>query len=308
MYDLNVPWPVQTYAAAPTQTQLTNLHNTIAMLHSLGYTHLALNFIVDENVKLPFSTPSKLNPIAMGELRAKFKAYRDLHLFSRITLVVSDPAKCQSVLKLHASSAFDLVAVQPTTEKALQLATTNLDIDLVSLPMSVRLPFFLKHKTVGLALTKGIHFEICYAGLIAGPAGYESSTALGTSGHISRKTFFSNCLQLVRASRCRGLVFSSGACEPLHVRNYSEILAIMAQLGLKVSNAKVGFTQLPEATLVNGRLRKKSNKQTVMIGNDVGSVSRGSAIVEHEDATGSTAELFKRKKTDGGPEAKRAKT
>lgn len=282
MYDLNVPWPVQSYSGAPSPTQMGNLHNTIAMLHSFGYTHIAVNFTVDESVKLPLTSPDKLNPIPMDELRTHFREFKGLHLFSRITLVVADPAKCQNILKINNSSVFDIVAVQPTTEKALQLTTSNLDIDLVSLPMSVRLPFFLKHKTIGLALTRGIHFEVCYAGLIAGPAGYESSTALGTLAHISRKTFFSNCLQLIRASRCRGIVFSSGACEPLHVRNYADILAIMSQLGLKVSNAKDGFVRWPEATLVNGRLRRKSHKQTVMVGNDVGSVSRAAAIIEKE--------------------------
>ncbi|KAF8000799.1 hypothetical protein HF325_004588 [Metschnikowia pulcherrima] len=294
LYDLNVVWPGIGYTD-PSPAQLTNLHNTITMLHSFGYNYLAINFIVEEHVKIPVNAPQKLNPVPMAALRAQFLAFPKLHLFSRITLVVSDPAKAQSILKINNTGAFDIIAVQPTTEKALQLTTTNLDIDLVSLPMATRMPFFVKHKTVGLALQKGIKFEICYSGLIAGPAGYESSLALGATGHISRKNFFSNCLQLIRASRCRGLVFSSGATEPLHVRNYADILAIMGPLGLKTSNSKEGFTAHPESVLVKGRLRIKSNKQTVMIGGSLGQNTSAAALFGNENAKNELIDDYKTK-------------
>ncbi|OBA20911.1 PHP domain-like protein [Metschnikowia bicuspidata var. bicuspidata NRRL YB-4993] len=315
MYDINVPWPSSSYALEPSPAELTNFYNTIAMLHSFGYNYLAINFIVDEAVKLPVNSPSKLNPVPMAELRKRFGAFSKLRLFSRITLVVSDPAKAQSILKINNTGAFDIVAVQPTTEKALQLTVTNLDIDLLSLPMASRLPFFLKHKTVGLALAKGVKFEICYSGLIAGPAGYESSTALGASGHISRKNFFSNCLQLIRASRCRGLVFSSGATEPLHVRNYADVLAIMNSLGLKVSNSKEGFLAHPESVLVKGRLRIKSHKQTVIVGDEAGTDSRAGALFGGEDSKNGVLDDYKKKKGAGkrslehqADRAKRVKT
>lgn len=282
MYDLNVPWPVQSYGSVPTPAQLANVRNTIAALYALGIRYIAINFQITENVKLPLSSPDKLNPIPMADLKARFANYKGLRLFSRITLVITDPAKSQSILKLNNTACFDLIAVQPTTEKALQLTTTNLDIDIVSLPMALRLPFFLKHKTIGQALDRGIKFEICYSGLIAGPAGCESSGVLGTSGHLSRKTFFNNSLQLIRAARCKGLMFSSGASEPLHVRNHTDILAVMETLGLKTLNAKEGFVKNPELALVNGRLRLRTNKQTVMAGNSIGSGSRASTLIEGE--------------------------
>lgn len=305
MYDLNVTWPAQTYGAGPSQAELTNLHNTISMLYTLGYRYLALNFCINESVRLPLNTPDKLNPIPMEDLRKRFAQYKGLHLFSRITVCISDPAKCQNFLKLNNLACFDILAVQPTTEKALQLTTANLDIDIISLPMSTRLPFFLKHKTVGQALSRGIKFEVCYSGLIAGPAGYESSSALGATGHLSRKTFFGNCLQLIRASRCQGIVFSSGASEPLHVRNHTDILAVMNGLGLKTSNAKEGFVKNPESVLVSGRLRIKSNKQTVMVGNTSAGLSR--TITQGEDAQKGVLNSYKRKIAGGAGDEKRAR-
>lgn len=307
MYDLNVSWPALAYGAVPSATEITNLHNTISMLYTMGYRYVAINFSISENVRLPLSTPDKLNPIPLADLRKKFADHEGLHLFSRITLIIADPAKCQNILKLNNLACFDIISVQPTTEKALQLTTTNMDIDIVSLPMASRLPFFLKHKTVGQALSRGIKFEICYSGLIAGPAGYESASALGTTGHISRKIFFGNCLQLIRALRCQGIVFSSGASEPLHVRNHTDILAVMRELGLKTSNAKEGFVKNPEAALVSGRLRIKSNKQTVMVGNSRGSGGRASTIVDGEAKKNGVLEDYKRKAEKDDSSAKRRK-
>lgn len=265
MFDLNVPWPVQQYAPA-SDAQIATVRNTIAMLYTLGYRYIALNFIAAESVKLPLTSARELNPIPIDELRRQLALFEGLRLFSRITLVVLDPAKTQSLLKLSAAACFDLIAVQPTTEKALQVAAANLDVDLISLPMATRLPFFLKHKCVGLALLRGVKFEVCYSGLVAGPAGCESLLALGTTAHLSRRTFFGNCIQLVRASRGRGLVFLSGATEPLHGRNYVDILGVMRELGLKNSNSKDGFFANAEAALVSGRLRNRSHKQTVAVG------------------------------------------
>lgn len=294
MYDLNVPWPLTGYTP-PDLIEVQNVCNVIATLYSLGYRYIAINFVAGETTKLPINKPDSLNPIPMADLRQRLKGFEGLRLFSRITIVVTDPAKAQSISKLNNTGAFDLIAVQPTTEKALQLTLTNMDIDIIALPMLTRLPYFLKHKTVGLSLARGVKFELCYSELIGGAAAYESSAALRATGHVSRKNFFSNCLQLIRAARSRGLVFSSGASEPAHVRNYADIIAIMTQLGLKVSNVKEGFTTNPEAALVKGRLRNKSNKQTVMVGNESGP-TRTDGLVSGEAAKAVTLNDYKKNK------------
>lgn len=292
MYDLNVVWPSQSYSS-PTTVQMENLYNTISMLYTFGYNYLAINFIIQESVKVPQGA-NKINPIPMAQIRQRFKAFPKLRLFSRITIVLSDPSKCQNVLKITNMGAFDIVAIQPMTEKVLQLTATNLTVDLISLPMASRWSYFLKHKTVGQALGKGIKFELCYTGLIGGSASYESAFALGVTGKITRKQFFSNSLQLIRASRSQGLVLSSGAEQPMDVRNYVDILAILNQLDLKNSNCKDGFLTNPESVLIKGRLRNTSNKQTVMMGSKEGDYeTRGSIIVEGDGSRSINA--YKRK-------------
>lgn len=109
--------------------------------------------------------------------------------------------------------------------------------------------------------------------MISGPAGYSIQTAndnmsLSKTALLVRKYFFSNVLQLIRASRSKGLIVSSGATQPLQVRNLSDILILLKTVGLDNSRAKSCVTDNPEKVLVNGRLKIKSYKQTIVVGND----------------------------------------
>lgn len=270
LYDLNVPWPANNYNVQPSSEDLTTLYNTIATLYTFGYTHIAINFTVNETVKIPISQPNLINPIKIDEIRSHFndEKYPRFFIFTRLTLVVTDPSRCQNLSKL--SNKFDIIAVQPTTERSLQLAVSNLDIDLISINMSSRLPFFLKHKPMGNAIERGIKFEITYSNLIMGNAGYANALDLqnSSSSLIGRKNYFSNFLQIIRSSRLRGLVISSGCQLPLQVRNYNDILILFETFGLPINIGKKCFVENAENVLVSGRLRIKSFKQSIVIGND----------------------------------------
>jgi ribonuclease P/MRP protein subunit RPP1 len=53
-------------------------------------------------------------------------------------------------------------------EKIFQQCCSTLDIDIISLNLNEKLPFHIKHNMVGLAIQRGIHFELSYAASIAG--------------------------------------------------------------------------------------------------------------------------------------------
>jgi len=65
-------------------------------------------------------------------------------------------------------SSYDILAVQPTNEKTFQAACGTFEVDIISLDLSARLPFNLKLPTVGLAVDRGIYFELCYGAAIRG--------------------------------------------------------------------------------------------------------------------------------------------
>ncbi|KAK6456253.1 RNase P subunit p30-domain-containing protein [Scheffersomyces xylosifermentans] len=266
MFDLNVPWPINNYTTKPTESQLVGLKNTIVTLYALGYTHIAINFTINEAIRIPVGSPEQINPINIEYLTSELvPKFPKLKLFTRLTLIVSDPAKLQGLAKIQ--SQFDILAVQPVNEKALQLCTTNLDIDLISFNFATKLPFFLKHKTIGSAVEKGIKFEICYSTVVSGSIGY-AVTDNSINVQLIKKNFFNNVLQLIRSSRSKGIVISSGASQPLQTRNGEDILTLLKTLGLDQSRAKACITLNAERVLVSGRLRVKSYKQTISAGNE----------------------------------------
>jgi ribonuclease P/MRP protein subunit RPP1 len=59
-------------------------------------------------------------------------------------------------------AAYDIVSVRPVNEKVFQTACLQMDVDIVSVDLSVRLPFRLKHSTVGAAVDRGVFFEISF--------------------------------------------------------------------------------------------------------------------------------------------------
>jgi ribonuclease P/MRP protein subunit RPP1 len=90
-------------------------------------------------------------------------------LLSRLTITLDEADQNYSI---NASSdvltPFDVVAVRPLTEKAFQTACATLEMDVITLDMSTRLPFYLKHTTLHLAMSRGIFFEITYASALHG--------------------------------------------------------------------------------------------------------------------------------------------
>ncbi|EGA82481.1 Rpp1p [Saccharomyces cerevisiae Lalvin QA23] len=116
LVDLNVPWPQNSYADKVTSQAVNNLIKTLSTLHMLGYTHIAINFTVNHSEKFP-NDVKLLNPIDIKRRFGELMDRTGLKLYSRITLIIDDPSKGQSLSKI--SQAFDIVAALPISEKGL---------------------------------------------------------------------------------------------------------------------------------------------------------------------------------------------
>lgn len=84
------------------------------------------------------------------------------------TAAPAPQAACASAV----ARGYDLVAVQPGSERLFQVACSSLECDLVSLDLSRRLPYRFKPAAVKAALARGLHFEV-WGGrreVAAGPA------------------------------------------------------------------------------------------------------------------------------------------
>lgn len=255
--DLNIVYPVSDYNQKITKDALIELKKTLDIVEQLGYTHVALNFTPEtltsksNKVKLP-NDLNLINPINLTH----FKEYDErLRIYTRITVKVDDPSQCQSIAKFQ--QIFDLVAVEPQTEKAFQSAITNLDVDIITFNLQQRLPCYMKHKTLGSAIEKGIFFEIKYSDFLVSK---------------NRAQAISNCKQIVRASRNRGMIVSSG-CQvntPYQLRNSANVVPVLKMLGIDSNRANQMFKDWSLKVLLNGRLRIKSYKQTIAVADDEG--------------------------------------
>lgn len=243
LVDLNVPWPQETYGTPITHQQLTELKNTLSTLTVLGYTHVAINFTLHHTTKVPI----EVNPIDLSLL----KEFEDrLKLYTRATIVIDEPSQGQSISKLQ--NSFDIIAVLPVSEKGLLMACSSLDIDVLTFEYSRRLPAFLKHKSIGAAVSRGVKLEVVYSKLFG----------------EGRAQFMSNTMNVLRASRGRNIVISSGAVRPLDCRGFKDVYNCLELLGFK-RNMEQQCLDKAGRVLLSGRLRLRSYKQTISVGEDV---------------------------------------
>jgi len=130
--------------------------------------------------------------------------------FSRLTATLSEAAHAYALNPSNGvTPTYDLVAAVPTTEPLFDQCCRQLDVDLISLPLAERLPFRLSLPPIAAAIARGVHFEICYA-----PALRDSS---------ARRNLISNAQQLLRLTRGRNVVLSSGAERPMELRGPHDV-------------------------------------------------------------------------------------
>jgi RNase P/RNase MRP subunit p30 len=151
--------------------------------------------------------------------------------YSRITIVLENNTNLQlSHLK------YDIIAVQPTTEKAFIACCSNADIDLISLEFDSRLPFYIKSSSVSLAMSKGIYFEISYAAAI--------------SDLNARKSLAINSKNLIRATKGKNIIISSNAQNAMQLRGPNDLMNLYSLFGLNPDKAKAALSKTCRSLLL----------------------------------------------------------
>jgi ribonuclease P/MRP protein subunit RPP1 len=237
-YDLNVVWP--------SSNSYGELTKTLLVLQDLGYTTVAINVILSGKI------PKNLScPIDKQQLQSSTDLSK-LIILTRVTLILDDSSQNQNYTWLY--SQFDLVAIRPLTEKALQSACTSLDVDIISMDISHRLPFFLRHKIVGAALQRGIKFEICYAS--------------GVINADARKHIITNSASILRATRKNGIIVSSEAPSCFACRGPYDVVNLAVIWGLDHMRAGEAVGRTAQSVVKNAQLRSHSYKQVVEVVQD----------------------------------------
>lgn len=297
--DLNVPWP-----AVPNPIALTNLSKTLVLLYDLGYTVVALNHTIDGTAKAPSGGSSKKNKggggqqvtAASTECPINFALLpspppKGLTVLTRGTLILDDSSASHQPQRVQAMGlVYDIVAVRPKSERTMLMACTSIDgVDIVSLDMTVRFPCFLKHRTVGAAVGRGVKFEISYAGgkdpslefadsgikLTSTDSGGAAAATLhigdgsglsATSNPESRRHLVSNAAHIIRSSRSRAILVSSEAYSPVVCRGPYDVVNLATTWGLDHMRAREAIDKVAVAVIKAGQLRRTSYKQVIRLG------------------------------------------
>ncbi|XP_073934891.1 ribonuclease P protein subunit p30 isoform X3 [Castor canadensis] len=173
-------------------SDLKALRGLVETAAHLGYSVVAINHVIDFKEK----KQEIEKPVAVSELFTTLPVVqgksKPIKILTRLTIIVTDPSHC-NVLRATSSRVrlYDIVAVFPKTEKLFHVACTHLDVDLVCITVTEKLPFYFKRPPINVAIERGLGFELVYS-----PAIKDSTM---------RRYTISNALNLMQI--CKGKVW-----------------------------------------------------------------------------------------------------
>ncbi|KAJ1960744.1 RNA-binding RNA processing protein rpp1 [Dipsacomyces acuminosporus] len=270
-YDLNIALPES--AGKPnghvSSQDWAQIVQAIEQARAFGYSVVALNQTVQGKV-----TPAHLNvwtsiPNIKGAVyswdtengsrlarRASDKVPRaSISVLRRLTSVVTEASQGHGLTSNGNPTLkeYDIVAVRPASEQLMHAASSGTwdAIDIISLDMGSRWGFFAKHKAVGQALSMGYAFEISYA-----PALMDAS---------SRRQWVSNAASIVRVTRGKSVIWTSGSSRAFDIRPPYDIINLGSILDLNGDLSKRALTTNPRSTLVHAYTRTETLRAVIAV-------------------------------------------
>ncbi|KAL0210766.1 hypothetical protein P9112_009064 [Eukaryota sp. TZLM1-RC] len=230
------------------------LSRIIAQHRLFGYGIAAIETIFQPSPKATVPPPNTViesSPLSsFHNIQASLNP--PVQLLPRITIVLES----RSFLHFFNTNSshlrgYDLVAVRPTTEDTFRLACGELEVDVISIDLSQRLPFHLKHTQLKQALKRGVYFEIIYFNLLMDP---------DNSFNTPRMNFISNVSQLLSVTKGQNCFFSSGSRDPFDLRAPFDIMNLVSLFNLPISVGKSMVFEVPNKVLlhIEGRKAERS--------------------------------------------------
>ncbi|RXK36698.1 hypothetical protein M231_06005 [Tremella mesenterica] len=292
-YDLNVPFPLPddgiptgkkkdkgkmkvgpdytiqgTYWSLLTGGEKEKVSKNVSMLGHLGYSVIGCTVTSEPSnivppcpfsTHLPFpeldprtGTSSCSSGISSGE--------KTLVQVTRFHMRLDDAkTHCFSNSNTSLLKQYDILSVQPTTEKAFQLACTDLSnpgpnqISIITLPLHERgFHYRLNRKQLRQAQRNGVIFELLYS-----PALLPSPTLPSDLTKRYRQNFLSNAREAVRATSGHGLIFSSGTSYSSEaLRAPLDLVSIGVVLGMPLNLAREMVGENARKVLLRAQARK----------------------------------------------------
>ncbi|KAK7324975.1 hypothetical protein VNO77_28971 [Canavalia gladiata] len=263
-FDLNIPYPEP--SPANKATAQSNRTKLVVKAMELGYTGIAYNRTIKGVMSdqhrcsiSPLSLSSLLNVVPFLSLSAKL--HRDLlgtplstpfRQYTRLTVCVDSPTQAQALNSGNPIlKTYDLVAVKPLNQTAFDLACERMEVDIISIDFSTKLPFRLKQPMVKAASQRGVCFEVTYSGLFADIQ--------------IRRQLISSAKLLMDWTRGQNIVFSSAAPSVNELRGPCDVANLLSLFGLSKERANAAISKNCRIILTNSLRKKRFYKEAIRV-------------------------------------------
>ncbi|XP_054622956.1 ribonuclease P protein subunit p30 [Dunckerocampus dactyliophorus] len=222
----------------------SNMQRMIETAAHLGFSTVAVNYTFEPTAKKKQEIPSP-KPIneLMDQLPIVQGRSRPIRVLNRLTLVMSD--MCYFRPNAAEYRSFDLIAVHPTTEKVFHAACMQLDVDIISISVMEKLPFFFKRAPVSGAVERGVVFEVSYAAAIRDAT--------------MRRYTIANAVSLTETCKGKNVIVSSAAEKPLELRGPYDIINLSMLFGLSDGDAGKAVSSTCRSVLFHAETRKTAS-------------------------------------------------
>ncbi|XP_041829941.1 ribonuclease P protein subunit p30 [Melanotaenia boesemani] len=229
--DLNVMF-------SPDRTGLQELVETAA---HLGFSAIAINYMFEPTTrkKQEVPTPTPISEL-IDQLPVVQGRSRPIRVLNRLTVVMSDSSHFRPNAPEY--RRFDLLAVQPTTEKLFHAACLLYDIDIICISVTEKLPFFFKRAPVNGAVDRGVVFEVSYSAAIRDAT--------------MRRYTITNAVSLMESCKGKNVILSSAAEKALELRGPYDVTNLGLLFGLADSDSKEAVSSTCRAVLLHAETRK----------------------------------------------------
>ncbi|KAM9336241.1 ribonuclease P protein subunit p30 isoform 1-T1 [Symphorus nematophorus] len=222
----------------------SKLQRLIETAAHLGFSTVAINYVFEPTAKKKqeIPTPTPINDL-MDQLPIVQGRSRPIRVLNRLTVVMSDSSHFRPTAAEY--RCFDLLAVQPTTEKLFHAACMIYDVDIVCISVTEKLPFFFKRAPVNGAVDRGLVFEVSYAAAIRDAT--------------MRRYTIANAVSLMETCKGKNVILSSAAQTPLELRGPYDITNLALLFGLSDADAKEAISSTCRSVVLHAETRKTAS-------------------------------------------------
>ncbi|XP_070506518.1 ribonuclease P protein subunit p30 [Chironomus tepperi] len=195
-------------------------------------------------------------PVKLDEFKEQLK--NKLNLFNRLTIEYSDPSVSHACGRSLNFKKYHLIAALPTTETALQHSCQMFLGDIITYNEET-VKIRLSRKFYYLAIRRNMFFELKYS-----PAIIDSS---------ERRATISRAQQYHMIGKSRGIILTSEAKDPFHIRNPYDVGCLGYIFGLSEEQGRSAVSTLGRKVLLAAESRRLGKTPVLVKYEDVNSSS-----------------------------------